>query len=192
MFAGFEAYCREDIKLTEAEFKLLCSASVERALRRKEVLLRMGEICKEKIFILDGFLRTYRVKEDGSEHIVQFSTEGSWTTEPESYHNATPSQYCIDALEPTTVMVWTKADFDALFLQIPRMKAFTDKMISDNMYINRNRLYTTISSNAEERYDEFIKSHPGVANRVPLHMIASYLGVSRETLSRIRHAQVKG
>jgi CRP-like cAMP-binding protein len=190
MITSFKTYIQKQAGLTDAEVELMCAAALKRTLRRKEPLLQEGEICRYKAFVITGLLRIYRTKEDGSEHIIQFSPENNWNVEPESYDKLTPSNYHIDALEPSEVLLWAKNDFVALQEQIPKLKDFSQRIIADNIYLNRQRVFSTISSSAEEKYDEFIKSYPGVFVRVPLHMVASYLGVTRETLSRIRHAQV--
>jgi CRP-like cAMP-binding protein len=191
MFAEFEKYIREHTSVTDNDIKLFRETAIERTMRRKDFLLREGEICRYKAFVSKGFLRTYRTTENGNEHIMQFSPENSWTTDPESLANLTPSVCNIDALELTEVVMWTKKDFDYLFDNIPELKTYTDKLIYRNLHRTRERVFSAISSNAEEKYDEFIKTYPGILARVPLHMVASFLGVSRETLSRIRHAQVK-
>ena len=191
MFAEFEKYIREHASFTDEDIKLFRETAVERTLRRKDFLLRAGEICRYKTFVSKGFLRTYRTTADGSEHVMQFSPENNWITDPESYNNFTPSVHYIDALERTEVVMWTKKDFDYLFDNIPDLKTYSDSLISTNLLRTRQRVFSSISSNAEEKYDEFIKTYPGIFARVPLHMVASFLGVSRETLSRIRHAQVK-
>ena len=122
---------------------------------------------------------------------MQFSPENSWTIDPESYDKLTPSFYNIDALEYSEVVMWTKKDFNYLCDNIPEMKAYPEKLMSGNLYLTRQRIFNAISTTAEEKYDEFIKTYPDILTRVPLHMVASFLGVSRETLSRIRHAKVK-
>lgn len=191
MFIEFEKYIREQVAATDDDIKLFRETAIERTIRRKDFLLQEGEICRYKAFVTKGFLRTCRTTDDGIEHIMQFSPENSWTTDPESYENNTPSCYNIDALEYTEVVMWTKKDFHYLFENIPAVKAYSDQLFSRNLYVTRQRLFNAISATAEEKYDEFIKTYPDILTRVPLHMVASFLGVSRETLSRIRHAQVK-
>ena len=191
MFAEFERYIKTQAGLTDADIKLLRDTAVERTLRRKEFLLQQGEICRYKTFVSKGFLRTYRTTEDGSEHIMQFSPENSWTTDPESLEKLIPTHSNIEALEPSELVMWTKKDFQYLFDNIPALKTYSDKLITRNLYNTRQRVFSALSANAEEKYDEFIKMYPGILTRVPLHMVASFLGVSRETLSRIRHVQVK-
>ncbi|MDN5286169.1 MAG: cyclic nucleotide-binding protein [Mucilaginibacter sp.] len=191
MFAEFEKYIREQAPVTDGDIKLFRETAIERTIRRKDLLLQAGEICRYKTFVSKGFLRTYRTTENGNEHIMQFSPENSWITDPESFENFTPSVYNIEALERSEVVMWTKKDFNYLFDNISGLKAYSDKLISRNLHRTRERVFSALSSNAEEKYDEFIKTYPGILARVPLHMVASFLGVSRETLSRIRHAQVK-
>jgi CRP-like cAMP-binding protein len=167
------------------------SMAIERKLRRKEFLLREGEICRYKIFIAKGLLRTYAIGEQGSEHILRFSPENSWTTEPESFDNATPSLLNIDALESSELVLWTKNDLRYLIDNIPGLKTYFGKMILGSGSSLRKRILSGISSTAEEKHEEFIKNYPDIYARVPLHMVASYLGVTRKTLTRIRHAQVR-
>jgi len=191
MFAEFERYIKTQAVLTEADIKLFRDTAIERTLRRKDFLLQEGKICRYKTFVSKGFLRSYRTTENGSEHIMQFSPENSWTTDPESLDKVIPSLYNIEALEYSEVVMWTKKDFNYLFDNIPELKIYSDKLIYKNLYNTRQRVFSALSATAEEKYDEFIKTYPGILARVPLHMVASFLGVSRETLSRIRHAQVK-
>jgi len=164
--------------------------AVERSLRRREFLLQQGQVCRYKIFITKGLLRAYSAGGDGSEHIVQFSPENSWITDPESLDKGSPSNSNIDALEPSEVVLWTKKDLHYLAANIPGLKAYFDKLISRSSYMFRQRLLSAISLTAEEKYEEFIKKFPHLLERVPLHMVASYLGVTRETLSRIRRTQL--
>lgn len=191
MFADFEKYIKTHVDLTDDDMALFRKTAVEQTLRRKEFLLQQGGICRYKIFVCQGLLRTYRTTENGNEHILQFSPENSWTTDPESYNNLTSSVYNIDALEPTRVVMWAKNDFDNLFERLPQLKAYSENMIQRNLYLTRDRLFFNQTATAEEKYDDFVKKFPGIMARVPLHMVASFLGLSRETLSRIRHAQVK-
>lgn len=189
MFARFEDYIRTHANLSDEDIALMRSLAIAKIMRRKEFLYQQGEVCRYKVFVEKGMLRSYASREDGSEHIIQFSPEDSWITDPESFHHATPSTCSIDALEPSEVILWTKKDFGHLMASIPGLKKFSEELVSRSNIIIRQRVLTTISSSAEEKYDEFVKHYPDIFARVPLHMVASYLGVSRETLSRIRHAQ---
>jgi CRP-like cAMP-binding protein len=190
MFSTFETYIKERANLSTEDIKLMHSLAIEKAMRRKEFVFQQGEVCRYKIFVSKGLLRAYSTRADGSEHIIQFSPENSWTTDPESFSKTIPSSCSIDALEHSEVILWTRKDFGFLLATIPGLKAYSEELISRSNIIIRQRVLSTISSTAEEKYEDFIKKYPDIFARVPLHMVASYLGVSRETLSRIRHGQI--
>jgi CRP-like cAMP-binding protein len=192
MFPEFETYFKEQANLSDDDIELMRSMAVEKTLRRKGFLVRQGEVCRYKIFVTKGLLRSYTTHQDGSEHIVHFSPENSWFTDPESFANATPSDYTIEALEHSEVILWTRNDLHYLVGNIPGLKSYFDKLIYKGSSILRHRLLSAISSTAEEKYEEFKKNYANIHARVPLHMVASYLGVTRETLSRIRRSQVIG
>jgi CRP-like cAMP-binding protein len=191
MFPEFEAYIKEQASLSDHDIELMRSRAIEKKLRRKEFLLHQGEICRYKIFITKGLIRTYATRDEGSEHIMRFSPENSWTTDPESFENDTPSSLNIDAIETSELVLWTKNDLRYLITNITGLKAYFDKLMTVSGSKFRQRILNNISSTAEEKYEDFIKNYPDISARVPLHMVASYLGVTRKTLTRIRHAKVK-
>ena len=198
MFDDFEQYLREQQQylkfnmpeLTDEQIDQIRSVAVERKMRRKDCLVQQGEICQYKIFVIRGLLRTYSTAEDGSEHVMRFTAEHEWTTDPESYTNQTPSNYTIEALEATDVIVWNRDDFDRLRMTIPAVNALSESAMALTIRENQKRVLMNISATAEGKYQYFMTSFPDIFRRVPLHMIASYLGVSRETLTRIRHGLV--
>ena len=188
MYAYFENYIREQTALNDDELALIRSKAVERRLRKKEYLLRKGEVCRYKVFVCKGILRNFRTREDGSEHIMLFSPENWWTTDPENHDHNTPSRQNIDAIEDSEVILWNKKDFAELYTQVPGLRSYSEKLISRSMDMSRQRLFTALSATPEERYDEFIETYPGLSGRLPLQMVAAYIGVSLKTLSRLRHS----
>jgi CRP-like cAMP-binding protein len=191
MFEAFEAYITSQGSFTDDELKQMRSLSAVKRLRRRQFLLQEGEVCRYKTFIVTGLLKTYRLKDDGTEYIMRFAAENSWSVDHESYNNQTPSKYYIEALEDVEMIQWTKENFDRLMDDIPLLKAFSEKIKANNLDASQDRILMNISYTSEEKYQQFLTAFPDIFRRVPLHMVASYLGVSRETLSRIRHAQLK-
>lgn len=187
---GLDTYLRTSSKLTDEDIAQLTAAAVPRTLRRHELLLQEGQVCRYKTFVVKGLLRTFGTAEDGSEHILQFAPENSWTLDAESYDKQTPSAFSIAAVEQSEVLLWTKTEFDRLLEHIPLLRSFSQQLISRTGYSNRQRLFATLSATPEEKYNSFVQNSPGLLNRLPLHMIAAYLGISLKTLTRIRHAQV--
>ncbi|MBD2756664.1 Crp/Fnr family transcriptional regulator [Spirosoma validum] len=191
MFDDFAQYIRQYApEITDEQMQLIRSRSALKKVRKRQVLLQEGEVCQYKIFVLRGLLRTYSVAADGSEHIMKFTAEHEWMTDPDSYFNRTPSELNMDAIEASEVVLWTHDDYESLRTAIPEVNTFSEKLITKNIGDTQKRILMNISTNAEAKYQYFINNHPGIFRRVPLHMVASYLGVSRETLTRIRQGQL--
>ncbi|MDJ1495065.1 Crp/Fnr family transcriptional regulator [Cytophagaceae bacterium DM2B3-1] len=190
MLSEFKKYLSEYLELPDQEIQPILSSAIPRKLRRNELLLQAGDVCRHKVFIVSGMLRTYSISANGNEHIVQFSSEKEWTLDIESYDLETPATVNIAAVDPAEIILWKKNDFNALLASLPLLKKYSEQLISRKIYENRQRLLTAISATPEEKYDDFIRNNPHLIARIPLHMIASYLGISLKTLTRIRHAQL--
>jgi CRP-like cAMP-binding protein len=186
MFDVFAQYIRQQAALTEAEIDVLRARSVVRKLRNWQSLLHEGEIWRLHCFITIGCCRLYRFSEDGTDHTLRFAVENWWLMNQESYRTETPSVYNREALTATTVITWTKQTGEELMRDIPALKTFSDQLRSRSFEASQRRIFSLISSPAEAKYLEFQQTYPLVFNRVPLRMVASYLGMSRETLSRLR------
>jgi CRP/FNR family transcriptional regulator, anaerobic regulatory protein len=190
MTAQFEDYLRLNTSLTGDEIIRITASAEIRKLRRGEFLFQEGEICRHKVFVLKGLLRIFSLTPDGSEHILQFTPESNWTLDAESYDLVVPSKYNIDAIEASEIMLWTKADFINLLTTIPGLKSLSEQLISRNTYRTRQQLLLAISASPEQKYERFVLDYPDLLHRLPLRMIAAYLGMSLKTLNRVRHAQL--
>ena len=186
MFEVFENYLKEKADLNAGEINAVHAVSIEKKVRKRQYLLQEGDVCHYNCFIVKGCLRMYAAGNDGTEHILRFAVENWWISDRESYNNGNPSRCNIDALENCEVILIDKPDFLHLLNTIPKFKSFTDNLLARSYDAIQNRVMSAISYSTEEKYQNFITRFPDIFNRVPLHMIASYLGVSRETLSRVR------
>jgi len=191
MFECFEAYISSYAELTKEEIKYMRSLATVKKIRRRQLLLKEGEVCRHKAFVAKGMLRSYRLKDDGTEYILRFAAENNWCIVHDSFNNQRPSKYNIDALEDTDVILWSKEAFEEIMTAIPVVRAFSDKIKENSIDVSVERIMMNISYTTEEKYENFITSFPDVFRRVPLHMVASYLGVSRETLTRVRQARFR-
>jgi CRP-like cAMP-binding protein len=190
MITGFETYLRANTSLSNEDLERIGSAATPRSLHRNELLLQEGQVCRYKTFVVKGLLRSFGTVANGSEHILQFSPENSWTVDAESYDHQAPSLFNIAAVERSELLLWTKTDFDRLLTEIPALKNFSQQLISRSNYNGRQRLFTALSATPEEKYEDFVRTFPHLLPRLPLHLIAAYLGMSLKTLTRIRHAQL--
>ncbi|HYV92562.1 MAG TPA: Crp/Fnr family transcriptional regulator [Chitinophagales bacterium] len=176
--------------LTESEIELIKNTFVPKKFRKRQYFLQEGEVCKYSAFIVKGAMRQYSVDEKGAEHIVHLSIENWWAVDRESFVMLTPSIYNIDAWEDTDALLSTYADLNMLD-QIPAIAEMIRKLDERHSIANQRRLNASISLSAEKRYEEFVSCYPEFLKRFPQHIIASYLGITKETLSRIRTAAVK-
>jgi len=186
MFEVFEKYLRTWIEISDEELQVIRAASTEKTLRKWQSILHDGEVWKFNCFVASGCFRLYRFGKDGTDHTVRFGVENWWMTDQESYNHGTPSEYNIEALAASHVILWTKDSWEQLMAAIPALKLFNERLQARAYETSQRRIFSLISSSAEEKYLEYQKTYPKVFNQVPLHMVASYLGISRETLSRIR------
>ncbi|WP_264536670.1 Crp/Fnr family transcriptional regulator [Flavobacterium sp. N1736] len=191
MFAVFQKYLQDKASFTDQEMELITSVSKIKKLRKRHYLLQEGDIWKFNAFVCKGFLRTYFVDDKGGEHIMNFAPENYWTGDRESLTNGSPSKYNIDALEDSEVLLINKVDFDMLCKAIPVFNDLINTILHNSFLASQQRIHSNITSSAEEKYNNFITRQSHIANRIPLHMIASYLGISAETVSRIRTQATK-
>jgi CRP-like cAMP-binding protein len=190
MHIEFENYLKK-YDLPDDAIAHISSLAMSRTLRRNEFLMNAGEICKHKVFVMSGMLRIFNITADGNEHILQFSPEHNWVLDVESYDMQVPSKVNIGAIEASEILYWHKADFERLLIEVPQLKSYANQLISRNIHHSRDRILIALGATPEEKYEDFVKKFPNLLNRLPLRMIASYLGVSLKTLNRVRHAQLQ-
>lgn len=186
MFEVFEKYLRTWVDISGEELEMIRNGATEKTLRKWQSILHDGETWKVNCFIAKGCFRLYRFDKDGNDHTMRFGVENWWITDQQSYNHGTPSEYNIEALTPSTVITWSKETWEELSATIPQLKLFNELLLSRSYEASQRRIFSLISNSAEEKYLEFQQTYPNIFNSVPLHMVASYLGMSRETLSRIR------
>lgn len=174
------------VVLTEEEHRLCETFFTPKKLRKKQYLLQQDDVCKYTAFVEKGILRTYTIDDKGNEHMVQFAFEGWWASDIYSFLTGEPSVYNIDALEEAQLLLLTKSANEALLEKVPKMERYF-RILSQNALVTfQRRIVGSLSLSAEEKYNKLIATYPDITQRVPQHMIASYLGVTPETLSRVR------
>lgn len=177
--------------LSESEVESIENAFVHKKFRRKQYFLQEGEVCKYTAFIVKGAMRQYTVDDKGEEHIARLSIENWWASDRESLMKQIPSIYFIDAWEDTEALLITRDAFIDLIDKIPSLAEWMRNIDVNSAIASQRRLNAAISLSAEDRYHDLEKTYPEFLQRFPQHIIASYLGINRETLSRIRSRGVK-
>jgi CRP-like cAMP-binding protein len=171
---------------TAAELARIAAAASPKKLQRHDQLLQAGEVCRAQAFVTSGLLRLHRVGADGTEQIMRFAAANWWMCDLESFHHGLPAKGVIEALEESEVLLFSKEKWEALQRDIPAFNSLHTQILSRSLEAQCDRLHTALGMPAKERYEVFVKAFPAFHNRIPLRMVAAYLGVSRETLSRVR------
>jgi CRP/FNR family transcriptional regulator, cyclic AMP receptor protein len=154
--------------------------------KKKSYLLQAGEVCNFEGFITKGCIMTYLLNEEGKETVLYFSVENWWVSDICSFNEQTKSDFYIQALEDTDLLILNPQPKEELLFKVPAFERTFRLMIQKNLSVMQNRLHSIIAKSAESRYADFIKRYPTIPQRVSQHHIASYLGVTPEFLSKIR------
>jgi CRP-like cAMP-binding protein len=173
------------IELEEKEFEIFQNILSYKRLQKKEILLRIGQDCRNIYFINKGCIRYYYLV-DGEEKTAQFFFENGWFTDYESFLTGSPAENYVDALEETELLCVERDSLNQLYKQVPKFEKF-GRMMAENAYLgirHRTKNLTTLS--AEQRYLNLMKERHKIFERIPQHYIASYLNIRPQSLSRIR------
>jgi len=174
------------IQLNPNEEQVLHSTLKSLQLKPKEYLLKEYEICNAYYFVLSGCLRFYRNTENGTEQILQFGIKGWWISDYQSFENQMPSEYNIQAIEQTEVLVLERKDYKQLFNEVPLLNNYFRIMMQKAYTASLKKIELILCQSAEERYVQFNKAFPDFVQRIPQYMLASFLGFTPQFLSMLR------
>ncbi|MBS1556085.1 MAG: Crp/Fnr family transcriptional regulator [Bacteroidetes bacterium] len=174
------------VQLNEKEKGIFISLLQTKSIKRKEFLLKPGDICRTENFITQGCLRAYTVDENGFEHIVMFAMEDWWISDLYSFLTQTPATFFIDALEDTELLQLTKPNLDELYQRVPKFERFFRIILQNAFIAQQNRIRQNLSDPAEQRYLDFIKKYPKLEQRLSQKQISAYLGITPVFLSMLR------
>jgi CRP-like cAMP-binding protein len=185
-FDVLRAYLEARASFTNEELAFLRERFIPTTLPAGEFLQRAGEVPRHAAFVASGCLRSYVIDANGKEHIIQFAPETWWLADAASLMTGAPSPYFFDAVEDSELLLIDPPSQQVLLDQVPSYAAAFRTGLQKHNAAKDQRIVTTLTTTAEERYLEFIDRYPSLAQRVPQWMMASYLGVSPETISRVR------
>ena len=174
------------IHLDKAETGYFISLLLHKTIKRKDYLLKEGEICKTENFIIKGCLRTYTIDDKGFEHIVNFGIEDWWVGDLYSFLTKTPATYFIDALEDSEILQIPKENLNKLYERVPKFERFFRLIIQNAFIAQQKRINQDLSFTAEQKYLDFIERYPELERRISQKQVSAYLGITPVFLSMLR------
>src|SRR5687768_16906396 len=187
LFSYFERNCT----LSGEEKSLMTSLIIPKTLKKGEFLQREGDTVKYGAFIAKGFLRSYVVDNKGKEHIIQFAPENWWISDKGAGGEGTKASCFIDAIEDSDILLIDQPGHFKMLEKVPAYGRSFQAGMQKRSAAKDKRIVHSLVADAEERYNDFIQTYPSIAQRVPQHMLASYLGIAPETLSRVRRKSMR-
>lgn len=180
------------VRLTDAEKRLLVEAVRERKVKKGQFLVHEGGVCRYTHFVTEGSLCTYFIDLNGQQHIVQFAIEGWWISDLHSFVMQVPATFNVQALEDTTILEIPFDALEELYEKVPMIDRYF-RIITQRAFISfQQRIVQNISMSAEDRYLAFKSKLGKLELRIPQKLIASYLGISAEFLSKIKKRLKEG
>lgn len=186
MFNLLYAHIKKRINVSQKELDLCSQFFTQKKIKKRQFLLQEGDVCKHLAFVNSGCLRDYTVDHKGEEHVIQFAIKDWWISDLNSFLSSLNSTHNIDAMEDSEVLTLEREARDKLLEIVPKMERFFRLLLESNYLATHRRIHYSLAASAEERYLAFLKTYPALVEQVPQQDIASYLGITPQSLSRIR------
>ncbi len=186
MFEVFFTHVKEKVLLTSEEESLVKNYFIPKIVRKRQYLLQAGDLCRYLCFVEKGLLKSYNIDDKGNQHIIQFAWEGWWIADTYSFLSGENAGYNIDAIDDSELLMINLAHFEEMVVMVPKMERYFRILFQNNIISKEKRLIISNTYTAEEKYLNLTTFHPQIIQRIPQNLVASYLGITPETLSRIR------
>jgi CRP-like cAMP-binding protein len=178
-------------KLTDEEVEKLNEWFTPLKVPKNEQIVSEGKVCQTLFFVEKGLTHTFIIDKKGVINTIQFGFEGYWAGDMFSFFSGKPALFNVESLETTTLFTMEYSDFEKACNQIPKFESFF-RILVQNAYLSAlQRIAKNFNEDAEERYKSLTKQQPDLQQRVPQYLVASYLGIKPQSLSRIRHNLLK-
>lgn len=174
------------VDLSEEDKRQLVTVLTTRSIKKKQFIVKPGEVCTHQTYVAAGAFRSYLIDEKGNEHTIQFAVEDWFISDFNSYINRSPASLYVESIEDSLIHQISYAHAEQLCEKNPKFERFFRLVAQKSFAFAQKRVLSNLGLNAEERYLEFYEMYPNIVNRVPQYALASYLGMSAEFLSKTR------
>ena len=178
------------IRLSKKAEEYLFSISTEKSLPKGEILVRQGQAVKKTYFVTDGCIRSYFIDKNGKEHTLQFAIKDWWISDFIAIYNKEIATLTVECITDSTIIEFSSRELDGIYSLFPEFEAFQRKNLERHVISLHKRILNQLQLTAQERYDLFLKQYPDIEQYTPNYHIASYLGITQQSLSRIRAEKV--
>lgn len=178
------------IRLSKKAEEYLFSISTEKSLPKGEILVRQGQAVKKTYFVTDGWIRSYFIDKNGKEHTLQFAIKDWWISDFIAIYNKEIATLTVECITDSTIIEFSSRELDGIYSLFPEFEAFQRKNLERHVVSLHKRILNQLQLTAQERYDLFLKQYPDIEQYTPNYHIASYLGITQQSLSRIRAEKV--
>ena len=174
------------LEISSQEIKSIEDSFTKVIFKKGAIVLRNNEDVKYQYYVLSGCLRAFFIDEKGKEHTVQFAVNDWWISDYIGYFSETKSVLTIECIEESVLLRVSKKNIEDTYNQLPKIERFFRKKMERSFVSFQKRILANLSQSAKERYQNFIKTYPNIEQHVKNYHIASFLGITTESLSRIR------
>lgn len=174
--------------LSDEEFEYVLAHFTSKKVRKHQFLIEEGEPVLHEFFVVKGCLKAFNIDREGKEHIIQFALEDWWISDYLAFFNEVPATMLLSSLEEGELLTISLANRDKLCAEMHKIEHFFRLKITSGFIAMQQRILASMNLSVQERYEKLLKLYPNLSQRVPKQAIASYLGVTRETLSRLKRS----
>ena len=189
-FSSLFNYIAPHIKLNEEDKELFISVLRMKKVKRKQFVEQPGYVSKYRSYVVEGALRAFFIGTDGQEHTISLAVDNGFIGDPGSFLFREPATLFVEAIEDSTLIQWSYESEQLLLEKISQFATVMMQRAQRIAVMMQRRVISHLNLSAEERYEEFARKYPAFLQRFPLYIIASYLGMTREFLSKIRNQKI--
>ena len=182
---------KNSISLSSEAEKYIYSIAKEKLFSKGEILIREGQTVNKTFFVTQGSLRSFCVDKEGKEHTLQFAIKDWWISDFIAIYNNEPASLTVECISDSAVIEFNAQKLNEIYLQFPEFEAFQRKNLERHVVSLHKRILNQLQLTALERYNLFLEQYPNIEQHVPNYHIASYLGITQQSLSRLLAEKAK-